>query len=100
MSKTFDVVLGGQTYTLKRFNLQALEELATVATQMANPVTMAFTVLRLALRTAEPKLDLEEVTLTFDEVQDAAEKIMIAAGLKKEPQPGEAQTAVEGRPSP
>ena len=77
MARTAEIILDGQTYTVRAFNIQQIERV------MASPGS--FDVLRIALERSEPFLDKEAVALlepTMVEIRTALETVMKLSGLE------------------
>lgn len=82
MAKTFEVTLGGDKYTLHRFNLGELEDVAELTASMSAS-RAGFAILKVALRRAEPAIaDPSVIEASADELQAAINAIMVASGMK------------------
>jgi hypothetical protein len=87
MARTAEIVLDGQTYTIRAFNIGELEII-----QKAN--NDVWIVLRTALRRAEPKVaNVDELEPTSDELTAAFRTIMELAGFKAPDDPTQAAAA-------
>lgn len=80
MVRTGEITLGGTVYVVHAFNIGELERVTDVF--QGPPHRVSFTVLRIALERAEPKVDPTTIEATTDEVAAAMMVILELAGLK------------------
>lgn len=95
-TKTAIIRLGEADYTIRRFNLGELEELAALIQETPRHRT-SFAIVRLALATAEPAVtDANAIDVEGDQITVAITTIMELSGLRSA-KPGEVPgKAVEG----
>ena len=77
MARTAEIILDGQTYTVRAFNIEQIERV------MASPGS--FAVLRIALERSEPpvaKDAVSELEPTMVEIRTALETVMKLSGLE------------------
>lgn len=80
--RTAEIVLGGDTYTVRAFNMGELERVAdAIEEKKGMRVTQA--IVRIALERATPPLacPFEEIETDVNEIAEAGRRIMVLAGL-------------------
>ncbi len=83
MSKTADIKLNGNTFTIHRFTIGEMERVTEAFQGPAHRVP--FALLRIALERAEPKPDsVDNLEITADELRAASDAIIELAGLKQQ----------------
>ncbi len=82
MSKTADIKLNGNTFTIHRFTIGEMERVTEAFQGPSHKVP--FALLRIALERAEPKPDdVDGIEITADELRAASDAIIILAGLQQ-----------------
>ncbi len=95
MAKTVRIELGGQTYDVPQLNIGQLERVTDMLTGAGSATAKAgFGVLRIAMERATPKVELDELAGTTEEIAAAVTAILDLSGLKKKETP-----AGEGAPA-
>lgn len=91
------IKLGGQEYDVPMLNIGQIEEMSEI--ENLAPLKRTLGTIRIALKRATPKVDeFTEIETTAEEIGIAFGRIMIAAGLAKEP--GEAEGPNGSPPGP
>ncbi len=89
MAKTTSVTLGGDIYEVPYLNIGQLEEASELIEQTKAgglpKSRLPFSVVRLAFTRVEPAVTFADLAPRADEVLEAAQKILIAAGLSRDP---------------
>lgn len=85
MAKTDTITLDDKEYTIHRFNLGELEDIADITAELS-PRKAAFAVLAMALKRADPvvadEAAFKALECTQDEITEAMTKIMKLSGMK------------------
>lgn len=82
MAREAKVTLDGVDYTVPALNIGQLQEVSAVITGGAAAVG-GFDILKIALRRATPKADLETIAPTMDEVGAFVQEVLKLSGLQK-----------------
>lgn len=95
----FEVTLGGEKYTVKRFSMAQLRKFARL-TDLPNQMDIGFEALKLAMESAEPPVeDFEELRPEPGEMMTAIRKVLRESGLQageaEPPSPGAKTTGTE-----
>jgi hypothetical protein len=81
VAKTAQISLGGTQYTIHAFNIGELER---VVEMFDGPTTKAaFGIVRIGLERAEPKVEIDTLEPTLDEMREAARVMLDLAGLQQ-----------------
>ena len=82
MAREAKCTLDGVEYTVPALNIGQLQEVAaSIASGAAS--TGGFEVIKIALRRASPKADLEQIAPTMDEIGAFVKSVLNLSGLQK-----------------
>jgi hypothetical protein len=81
MARDVMVTLDGQNYQVPALNIEQMEDVAEVL--QGPPQKAGFSVLKIAMRRANPKPDFSNMSPTFDEIGNAVKCILELSGLQQ-----------------
>lgn len=97
--RTAKITLGGEDYTIRAFNIGQLERVTDIiasANAAGKQGRITFDILRMALETAEPRIeDVNDLSPTMEEVTEAGRLILELAGIKVSRDPPKPQETGE-----
>lgn len=96
-----EISIDGKTHKLGKFRMSQLRKVAKLTTDGTPMEELPFIVLEMALANATPPLegDAADPPMSADEMRDALEKVMVAAGLKLTERPGDVPAGEAAAPA-
>lgn len=94
MARTAKITLDGVDYTIHAFNVKELREVTRILGNGNDAADKGYDILAIAMRRAEPPVELEDLEPKIPEVTAATNVILELAGIEIKPDPQAAAPAV------